>query len=188
MRHFRLKTKAQTEPVTVDDVKTYARVAHNVEDALITSWISAGRKLAEDYQHRSYIEQVYNLTFDSYPDKCIEIPMPPLMSVNSIKIFDEDGGETTVDPSEYFVDTTSEIGRVAFSSDYSWPSTTLRPLNGVVVEFTAGYGSDATETPESVKNAIYIYCTHMYENRESESGTIPREFFDLLQPDRMAVY
>jgi uncharacterized phiE125 gp8 family phage protein len=188
MRHFRLKTKAATEPVTVADVKLYARVAHNVEDALITTWISAGRKLAEDYQHRSYIEQVYNLTFDSFPDKCIEIPMPPLLSIDSVRYYDEDNVETTVSTSDYFVDTTSEIGRLAFTSGFSWPSVTLRPLNGLIIEFTAGYGATAADTPDSVKNAIYIYCTHMFENRESESGTIPREFFDLLQPDRMAVY
>lgn len=187
MRHYRVKTQASTEPVTLDDVKLYARVGHAVEDTLINSWISAGRKLAEDYQHRSYVTQVWQMTFDSFPSKCLEIPQPPLISLDSVKIYDEDGAETTVSTSDYFVDLTSEIGRVAFVSDYSWPSVTLRPLNGVVVEFTTGYGA-AAAVPDSVKNAIYIYCTHMYENRESESGTIPREFYDLLKPDRMAVY
>jgi uncharacterized phiE125 gp8 family phage protein len=61
-------------------------------------------------------------------------------------------------------------------------------MNGVIIQYTAGYGDEANAVPESVKNAIYLYCTHMYENRESESGTIPREFYDVLKPDRLAVY
>ena len=187
MRHYRIKTSAGAEPVTRDDVKIYTRVGHSVEDALIDSWISAGRKLAEDYQHRAYVSQVWQMTFDSFPGKCIEIPQPPLISLDSVKVYDEDGAETTVADSEYFVDLTSEIGRICFVSNFSWPSVTLRPLNGLVIEFTAGYGA-STDVPDSVKNAIYIYCAHMFENRESESGDVPREFYSLLKPDRMAVY
>ncbi len=74
------------------------------------------------------------------------------------------------------------------NADLTWPTVSLRPINGVIIDFTAGYGADASTVPDSVKNAIYIYCTHMYENRESESGTIPKEFYDLLRPDRMAIY
>lgn len=187
-RHFRLKTAAATEPVTAAEVKLYARVAHAVEDTLVTSWIKAARKLAEDYQHRAYIEQTWRLTYDSYPGRCILVPRPPLMSVESVKYYDVDNVEATVSSADYFVDNTSEIGRIVLNDGAEWPSTTLRPINGVIIEFKAGYGVDATFVPDSVKNALYIYCTHMYENRESENGTIPNEFYDLLRPDRMAVY
>jgi len=185
MMNFRLKTPAATEPVTVDEVKLYARVAHSVEDTIIAEWIKAARKMAEEYQFRSYIEQVYTLTYDDYPPRCFDIPMPPLISVDSIKYYDTDNTEYAFDSSNYFVDLTSEVGRVSLNYNTYWPTTILRPVNGVVIEFTAGYGDEAADVPESVKNAIYIYCTHMYENRESESGTIPKEFFDLLKPDRM---
>lgn len=188
MRSFRLKTAPATEPVTVADVKLHARVAHAVEDALITTWIAAARKLAEEYQHRAYIQQTWRLVFDSFPPSCFDLPRPPLISVDSVKYYDEDGVEATLSASLYTVDTISEVGRLSLNAGESWPSVTLRPINGVIVEFKAGYGAAAADVPASVKNAIYLYCTWMYENREAETGTVPQAFFDLLKPDRMAVY
>lgn len=188
MRFYRLKTAAAVEPVSVAEVKLHARVAHSVEDSLITQWISAARKLAEEYQHRSYITQVYQMVYDSYPPRCIDFPRPPLVSVDSVKYYDTDDTENTFADTNYFVDTISEVGRLSLNDSTYWPTDVLRPINSVIIEFTCGYGEAADAVPDSVKNAIYIYCTHMYENRESESGTVPREFFDLLKPDRMAVY
>ena len=188
MRFYRLETAASVEPVTAAEVKLYARVAHSVEDALINSWIKAARKLAEDYQHRSYVEQVYRMTYDSFPNTCIDFPRPPLISVDSVKYYDTDDTETVFGSSNYFVDLNSEVGRLSLNYGVAWPTVTLRPINAVIIDFTTGYGVDASTVPDSVKNAIYIYCTHMYENRESESGTVPKEFYDLLRPDRMAVY
>lgn len=189
MRFFRLNTAAAIEPVTTAEVKLYARVAHSVEDSIIASWIKAARKLAEDYQHRSYVEQIYRMTYDSFPGTCIDFPRPPLISVaDPIKYYDTDDTEFEFAASNYFVDTNSEVGRLALNYGISWPTVTLRPINAVIIDFTTGYGDEATDVPDSVKNAIYIYCTHMYENRESESGTVPKEFYDLLRPDRMAVY
>jgi len=187
-RYYRLITAAASEPVTAADVKLYARVAHTVEDTLVASWIKAAVKLAEDYQHRAYIEQTWRLAYDSYPGRCIFVPRPNLISVESIKYYDTDDAETTFDSGSYFVDTNSEVGRIVLNDGAVWPSVSLRPVNSVIIEFKAGYGADADAVPDSVKNAIYIYCTHMYENREAENGTIPIEFYDLLRPDRMAVY
>jgi len=188
VRFYRLNTAAGSEPVTVDNVKLYARVAHSVEDTLITSWIKAARKLAEDYQHRSYIEQTYRMVYDSFPGDCIDFPRPPLISVQSVKYYDYEDNENTFNSSNYSLDLISEIGRLSLNYGISWPTVTLRPLNAIIIDFTTGYGANADAVPDSVKNAIYIYCTHMYENREAENGTIPEEFYDLLRPDRMAVY
>lgn len=186
MRNFRVITGPTVEPVTVDEVKLCTRVAHTVEDTLIAQWIKAARKMAEEYQHRTFLQQTYVLTFDEYPNRCFDIPQPPLIEVTSIKYYDTDNTEYTLDSSNYFVDLTSEVGRVSLNYAINWPTTLLRPINGLVVEFVAGYGTTADDVPESVKNAIYLYCTHMYENRDNEAGTVPEQFFDILRPDRMA--
>lgn len=188
MRFYRLNTAASVEPVTAAEVKKYARVAHSVEDTLVASWIAAARKLAEDYQHRSYVEQTYRMVYDDFPPSCFDFPRPPLISVQSVKYYDTDDTETVFAASNYSIDLISEVGRLSLNYGIAWPTATLRPINAVIIDFTNGYGADASAVPESVKNALYLYCTHMYENRESESGTVPREFYDLLRPDRMAVY
>jgi len=188
MRFYRLNEAAGSEPVTAADVKLYARVAHSVEDSLIDSWIAAARKLAEDYQHRSYVQQTYRMVYDSFPPSEIEFPRPPLISVESVKYYDYEDNETTFADTNYSLDLISEVGRLSLNYGISWPTVTLRPLNAIIIDFTTGYGADADAVPDSVKNAIYVYCTFMYENREAENGTIPREFYDLLRPDRMAIY
>jgi len=185
IRLSRVKTAAASDPVTVAEVKLNARVAHSVEDALIEQWIKAATKMAGEYQHRSYVKEVYRLIFDKYPPSCFDLPMSPLISVDSVKYYDTDDNEATFADTNYFIDTISEVGRFSLNDNAVWPTTTLRPINSVIVEFTSGYGDDATAVPDSVKNAIYLYCTFMYENRDAEAGTIPKAFFDILKPDRM---
>lgn len=184
----RLKTAAAEAPVTVAEVKLNARVAHAVEDDLIQQWINAAAKMAGEYQHRSYVNEVYRVIFDKYPPSCFDLPVAPLVSVDSVKYYDTDDNELTFSAGNYFIDNISEVGRFSLNDDAVWPNTTLRPINAVIVEFTAGYGVDATTVPDSVKNAIYLYCTYMYENRDAEAGTIPKAFFDVLKPDRVVSY
>ena len=50
-----------------------------------------------------------------------------------------------------------------------------------------GYGT-ADDVPQRVKDAIYLFCGYRYENRIAEDGTIPTAFYDLLRPQRLAIY
>lgn len=186
-QRFNISVDATVLPVSVADVKLYSRIPNDAEDDLVNTWVKAATKMAQDYQSRSYLEQTYILTYDSWPESCLDLPMPPLISVESIKYYDVDNIEATFASSNYYVDLNSEIGRVSLNNGVSWPNVILRPLNGFEVTFKAGYGVAASDVPDTVKNAIYIYCTHMYENREGEPGDVPKEFFDLLRPDKMVV-
>lgn len=186
MRLYRLKTAPASEPVSAAEVKTHARVAHSVEDALIAQWIKAARKLAEEYQHRSYITQVWRMVYDAFPPSCFDFPRPPLVSVDSVKYYDVDDTEATFAASNYHVDLISEVGRLSLSDGVQWPTVSLRPINSVIIEFTSGYGA-AAAVPDSVKDAIYLYCTWRYESRAGEEG-VPEAFYDILRPDRLAVY
>lgn len=187
MKHV-LITEASSEPVTVSDVKLHSGVVGTVDDTLIASWIKSGRKLAEDFQHRAYISQVWEVVEDGFPDLPLTLPRPALISIDSIKYYDTANTEATFDAVNYFVDTSSEIGRLMLGYQKQWPTVILRPINGVLIRFTAGYGADAGAVPDSVKDALYMYCSWRYDNRTGESGSIPKAFFDILYPDRLAVY
>lgn len=179
---LKLKTAPASEPVTAANVKLYTRIAHSVEDDLIDTWIAAAREEAQDYLKESFITQTWYAIFDEWPDEVIELPMSPLQSVTSIKYYDTDDTEATYDSSNYFVDSVSEVGRIALNDNTDWPTTDLRPINGVIIEYITGYG-DASAVPSKIKNAIYLYCAYMYENREDE-GEFPQSFYDLLRPSR----
>lgn len=194
--HLKLISAPTVEPVTTAQVKTYAHIDHSTEDSLIAQWIKSGRILAENYQRRAYMRQTWRVIFDYLPAMPIYIPRPPLVEVKSVKIYDTADTETDLTLSTYFhIDTNSEPGRIGFKYGKTWPSSTVRDLEGLIIEYVAGYniaGStttteapDSTDVPENVADAIYLYCTYRNENRTAEEGSVPEQFFDLLHPDRI---
>lgn len=108
-----------------------------------------------------------------------------------IKYYNTSDTEVTFSSADYFVDTKSEPGRIVLNYDKSWPSTTLRPANGVCVTFVAGYGDAATDVPEKVKQALLLLIAGWYEQRESFVTTgvninpIPFAVDALLWQDRV---
>jgi len=139
----------------------------SMEDDLLTGFIKAAREYSESYQNRAFITQTWELLLDEFPDSPFQLPLPPLQSVESIKYYDKEGNESSIDTADYEVDTESYKGRVALAYGKSWPSVTLRPMNGVVMQFKAGYGDAAANVPELVRLAIKVLAGHMYENREA---------------------
>ncbi|MEW5921571.1 MAG: head-tail connector protein [Bacillota bacterium] len=171
-----LVTAPAVEPVDLASAKTHLRVDGTDEDVLITALITAAREYCEGFQNRACITQTWDLWLDSFPSEdYIRIPLPPLQSVASVKYYGTDNAEYTMAAADYFVDNKSEPGRLVLAYGKSWPSTTLRPVNGIVVRFTAGHG-DATNVPQAIKQAMLLLIGHWYANREAVlTGSISKE-------------
>jgi len=191
---MKLITPPTVEPITVAEAKIYAHIDHDVDDSIILSWIKIARIEAENYQRRSYYEQVWELSFDDFPDLApLLIPRPPLTSIDFIHYYDSDNAMTNMDLTLFIVDTNHEPGRLAHAYNEIWPSETLRPIDAVRIRYTCGYqemyGTTTTfapantPIPEYVKDAIYLYCGYRNENRSGEIEEIPRQFYDLLNQD-----
>jgi hypothetical protein len=199
---LKLITPPSLEPVTAEEVKLHAHISHSVEDALIDMWIKSGRILAEDFQRRAYVGQIWEIAFDSLPELPIYIPRPPLIGIMTIKIYDTLGSETVlydsidnpittteeggVEPStnsDFIIDTKSEPGRLEFAYGKTWPSITPRKINACIIKFAAGCGLEADDVPENIKDAIILYCTARSENRAGESDFLDK-FHDILGPSR----
>jgi uncharacterized phiE125 gp8 family phage protein len=182
---IKLKTEPDNEPVTLEEAKLHCRVDTDDDDDLIGSLITAAREYCEGFQNRAYVSQVWELWLDGFPATPFDIPKPPLLSIDSIKYYDTDNTEYDFD--DYYADTESTPGRLELNYLESWPSVTLRDINGVCITFTAGYG-DADDVPQSVKQAILLLVGHWYENREQGSPTelkdIPLGVSSLLWMDR----
>ena len=188
----RLITPPATEPVTLLEVKTHLRVEDDYtdEDALILAQIRAARSYVEEATGRALIAQTWQLWLDCWPaDGVIRLPRPRLQKVEYVKYFDRNGNERTLDPETYVVDTISEPGRMVLAAGASWPLEYLRPVNGIVVEYVAGYGDKADDVPADLVAFIKLLVGAMYENREKEvTGTVAArlEFADaLLAPHRV---
>lgn len=169
-----LITAPAVTPVTVEDAKAWLRVDHTDDDEFIEALIDAvTAHLDGKYGllQRALEEQTWELALDEFPcdNTEIQIPLPPLLSIVSVKYDDGDGVEQTIDAGDYDVDSRSVPGWVVPVSTFTWP-TTLDAVNAVRIRFTAGYEEDASGTsgvPNPIKTAIKLMVADLYENRES---------------------
>ena len=164
----KLVTAPTEEPVDLDEVKAQLRIDGTTEDAHLDRLRIAARTYREQvYCNRAFVTQTWDCYLQEWPGKnYIEIPLPPLVSVTSIKYTDYLGTEATFASTEYIVDTVSEPGRVVLKWDKSWPSVSLQVVNAIVIRFVAGYGA-ASEVPETIKQGLLLDIGSLYENREN---------------------
>ncbi len=160
-------TGPAVEPVSVNEAKAHLRVDISDDDALIGGLITAARMHVEQNMKRALVAQTWELVMDRWPALgYLRLPLPPLVSVTSIKYTDVDGVEGTFDVGNYLVDTDREPGRIVLKSAASWPAVELREVGGVRVRYVAGYGSTAGDVPRGIRQAILLLVGSMYENRE----------------------
>ncbi len=166
------------QPVSLGEAREHARVDCADHDALIGSLISVSTQAASDRLQRALVPTRYRLTLDSFSD-AIELLMPPIMSVESVKYIDINGDQQTLDPQDYFLDSVSEPGKLVPALGLSWPET-LERINAVEVEYTAGYPDSAI--PEPIKQWILLALGDMYNNaeRSAEKPVVPQNFADAL--------
>jgi uncharacterized phiE125 gp8 family phage protein len=156
----------EKEPINLDEAKDHIRLDGDDDDAYLMALVVAAREMTELRTRRSLITQTWELSLDRFPDANeIWIPKPPLQSITSIQYEDETGTTQTFSPASYYVDTVSTFGRVALEPGQSWPGTEAR-ANAVTVTFVAGYGDDAHDLPQSLRQALLFVLAHWYENRE----------------------
>ena len=169
-----LITAPTTEPIVLATAKAHLRVTATDDDTLITGHIKAVRGAVEDYLGRRLITQTWDYFIDEWPaSDYIDIPYPPLVSITNIKYTDSSGTETTWAATNYIVDIKGEPGRVYLEYLKSWPTATLRPVNGIVVRCVAGYGDDSSsnpepyDVPEQIIAGMKLMLGDLYENREA---------------------
>lgn len=166
------------QPVSLEEAQIHTRADCAEEEVLLGSLISVATQAASDRLQRALVPTRYRLTLDSFPD-AIELLMPPIMSVESVKYIDINGAQQTLDPQDYFLDSVSEPGYLVPAADRAWPTTQDR-INAVEVEYTAGYPGSAIPAP--IKQWILLVLGDMYNNRErsSEKPVVPQNYAEAL--------
>jgi hypothetical protein len=177
-------TPPAAEPLSLAEVKTFLRIDHGNDDALITGLITAARQICEDATGRSLITRSYSLYLDYWPgttslgwwdgvqegadiilkNGALELPRPPLASVVKINVYDANNAAAEFAAANYFADTTGIPGRIVLK-DGVLPPIPGRVANGIEVQFTAGYGAAAINVPTVLRQGMKQIITHLYEHR-----------------------
>ena len=180
-------------PITLTEAKAHLRVDHSHDDTLIGALINAATQHLDGrrgYLGRCLLSQGWEYRVHAFP-QCgvIELPLPPLHSVGSVKYIDDAGAEQTLATDQYVVDTETYNGQIRRAYNVVWPFVRLEDY-AVRVTFTAGFG-DAANVPQPIKTAMQLIIGHLYEHREevAEGGLteIPSGVRWLLGPYRLDV-
>lgn len=152
-------------------------VVSDYKDPTFAFILQSATSAAMAYTGRAFINQEFTVQWDGYPSigtatggldslrkipmSWIELPYPPLVQIQSIKIIDRMGEVEEIDLDEITVDTIHEPGRFAFRKGW----INIPDESRLQVNYKAGYGENADDVPFAIKHAILQIAGYMYEHR-----------------------
>ena len=191
---WKITTPPAAEPISLTEAKSYLRLDHATEDALVTSLITAARQLVEQYTRLALVTQVVTESLDKFPIWTIEnldaiyLSVNPVQTIDSLTYIDQNGESQTLGATDYELDSTSEPARLTSSLDAQfWPGTLLA-ANAVTIVYTAGYGA-AAAVPQGIIAGLYLTLGHLYSNRDAKGtnmAQLPYPVQALLNPFKVA--
>jgi uncharacterized phiE125 gp8 family phage protein len=150
------------EPVTLSEVKAHLRIDGTSEDDLLTGLVRAARQDVERSTGLALIDQSWRLVLDRWPASgTVPLRIHPVREVLSVTLYGSEGEASLLAPESYQVDTLSRPARV--HAETAPPA--LRAMNGVEIDFSAGFGESGTDVPDLLRRAILLLVAHWYEFR-----------------------
>lgn len=183
-----LTSPPEIEPISYLEAKLHLRVTHDLETNRIHALIRAAREWVERMTNRQLITAEREARYDGAPTAgWLEIPHPPLQTVDAITYLDTDGERQTWDDDHYVVDIpngpTAEHGRVTPAYGLTWPLV-RSGLGSFVVAYTAGYGDAPSDVPQTLIEAMYLRLGELYDRRMDDRDETSRAL-GLVTPYRL---
>ena len=189
-RSWKVTTQPTVEPVTVAELKTFARIDTNEEDSLISSFIVAARMSAEEYLGQAFISQTITTFLEFWPGRMVELPRPPLISVTGVYTIDEDDAETEYDSDNYYLNTIATPGQLCLKRGSTQPINTDRDFGRFIIRSVHGYGTAASDVPSQFVEGIKLWAAALYSDRTIDTKNPPpdaRKMFDLFKRPEMVI-
>lgn len=157
-------TAATTEPVSLNRVKRNLGLDNVIDfDTTLQELILSATNAVSNDLGRALVTTTYTLHLQTWPGREIQLPYPPLISVDSVKYYG-DSTETldTFSSGSYTVSTGGDPGVIWLNENKDWPDLMNRP-NPIEVQFQAGYGSDADDVPAAIQAAVTMTACLWFE-------------------------
>ncbi len=151
-----------SEPLSVADAKSYLRVAHDDDDAIVVALIASARHHVEALTRTGLLTQTWRLMLDRWPESgWIKPKLGPLRSLVAARIYNESGVATSLDLDRFVID---EAAGVIAAPGWSLPLPG-RAVSGVELDVEIGYGDTPADVPQVLLQAIRMLVAHWYDNR-----------------------
>ena len=153
------------EPVSLSETKTFLRVDHDEDDALINTLIASARASLEAHLNVAMIARPMQVSTEAASE--IRLPRWPVIQIDTVL---SDG-----EPATGF---TPNLRRR--------PSTLcVRATDFVEVAFTAGFGSTREDIPAPLRQAMLLLVARAYEYRDDTPSSMPLMVDALTMPYRV---
>jgi uncharacterized phiE125 gp8 family phage protein len=161
-------------PVTLAEVKQAAKIEHDEDDLHITGLIDSVTDYIDgpgEVLGRALCDQVWDLYLDAFPVGAIEIPLPPLISIDEFEYIDAAGATQSVLASNYRIIRSARGPTNLVLAASSWPSAKLAE-GAVRIRFSCGYGDDGGSPPTplvpgAIRGAIMAMVIELNRKRET---------------------
>lgn len=175
------------EPITLAETKAHLRLDGSAEDELIGALIRTAREHLECETGLALIARPFRLYLDDWPEeRMIQISRGPVQAIETVTVYDDVGTPLEVVVSGAVLDGNARPARLLLPV---LPAPG-RALNGIEIDFTAGFGEAGTDVPDTLKRALMIHVAAMYELRgavgvEDQPGAVPPGYDRLIAPFRL---
>ncbi|MEN6535636.1 MAG: head-tail connector protein [Bryobacteraceae bacterium] len=156
-------------PVSLAEVKAQCRVDFNDDNVLLNALIDAAVSYADGWTGilgRALCPQTWRQDYDCFR-RCLQLPLFPVIEVNSVKYIDPAGVEQTIGRANYTLKVDGLGAYVEFVSTFAFPATSVESAS-IKVEYDAGYEEGGDEPlPPAIKQGLLLLIGHLYANREA---------------------
>ena len=177
-------TPPSVEPLTLAEAKAHMRLDAADEDALITALISVARNCLEHVTGLCLMSQGRRLYLDGWPaNGIVRIAHGPVISVDAVTVYDVDGTPEILSLDGQWLDGVSRPARF-------WLPRQVAPgraMNGIEVDFTAGFGETGADVPDELKRAMLMHVALMFSYRgvvsaSDQPAAMPEGYARLVAP------
>jgi len=178
-------TPITQEPLTTQEVRQHLRLDFSDDDSYLALMISEAREFGEAETRRAFAPQGLQAVLEiplipsgplsggvGYRQSLLEVPLPPVTSIESIEGETSPGIFQVIDSSNYVVDLSQQPCRVyLLTSAYSFLGSQwtlwIGPYNPRFrVNYHAGYS--LTQFPFTLKRAMLELIAYWYDYREGK--------------------
>lgn len=160
-------------PVSISELQAYVRSETGEEEAVLAALLRTATEMCETFINQALLARSFAQDVQAR-DGWSLIGVQPVRSVTAVRVMGED---EDLDPASYRVDIDHD-GRAFLRG---LPVGARCTVSGV-----AGQGSNGNEIPEPLRQGILRLAAHLFANRDSATGDLPKIVTALWRPYRRA--
>lgn len=152
-------------PIELPFLKEWLKidVSDASQDVLLTLLIESARNCFESFTNRTLINTTFR-TLRNFFVPAIELRRSPFSSLVSFKYTVNDA-LVDVDSSLFYIMQAKDYSKIIQQEDQDYPANGDDILQGIEIQFVAGYGITEADIPSDIKLALLNHITALYENR-----------------------